>query len=116
MSRGAGMKQKRALAAADALSVWFGDFRGWRVLPRAQVSQEARSARRPGHGPSAKKMKVEMVYRLSAILTCIHDNAIPIAETFLAGNLRRDPMQMSQHRPVRFAGVTHGADVLAGDD
>ena len=57
-----------------------------------------------------------MVYGLSAFLAGIHDDAISLAKTLLAGDLRRHPMQVSQHRTVRFAGILHGPDMFAGND
>jgi hypothetical protein len=65
---------------------------------------------------SAEQMKVEMIHGLSAILTRIHNDAVAIAKTFLAGNLCRGPMQVAQHGPVGFAGILHGADMFTGDD
>lgn len=59
---------------------------------------------------------MQMVNGLSAFFARIHDDAIPIVKAFLAGNLRRGPMQMPQHCPVGFADISHGTDVLAGDN
>jgi hypothetical protein len=65
---------------------------------------------------STEEMKVEMLHRLPPINTRIHDDTIPMAKSLLAGNLRRDPMQMAQHGPVDFAGILHGSDMGAGND
>jgi hypothetical protein len=57
-----------------------------------------------------------MVYGLSAFFARIHDDAISLAKALLAGDLRRHPMQVAQHRTVGFAGILHGPDMLAGND
>jgi len=61
-------------------------------------------------------MKVEMVDGLAAVFPCIHDNAITIVQTLVAGNLRCCPKQVPEKSALALIGLDQGRNVLAGND
>jgi len=73
-------------------------------------------SRRPVHCASTEKMKVEMVDGLAAVFPCIHDNAITIVQTLVAGNLRCCPKQVPEKSALALIGLDQGRNVLAGND
>jgi hypothetical protein len=73
------------------------------------------SPRGPGEQAAAEQMQVQVVDSLAAVFAGIHDNAVAVAELFLAGNFRRSPQQMTEKRSFVFAGFGKRADVLARD-
>ena len=68
------------------------------------------------HRTSTKKMKVKMVDGLPAVLTCVHNNAITIAQTLVAGDLRCCPKQVPEKGALALIGFDKGRNVLAGND
>ena len=65
---------------------------------------------------AAKQMQMQMIDRLAAIATCIHDDAVSAIEPCTPRHLCGFRHQVAQQRSMNCLGVRRGCDVFLGDD
>jgi hypothetical protein len=66
--------------------------------------------------PAAQKMQMEVIYRLSAVIPGVDDDAVASVQLMSAGELGGCGHQMSQQRRVFSQRLGLRGDVLLGDD
>src|SRR5271156_3794111 len=52
------------------------------------VRKIAASARRPSHMPATQQVQMQMVYRLAAVIPCVHHDPVTITQVLFMGNRR----------------------------
>jgi hypothetical protein len=71
---------------------------------------------RPCHRAAAEQVKVDVVYRLATVRSCINDGAVSLRESFGACDFRSGPLQMTEEFLLWLLGVSDGGDVYSRDD
>ena len=66
--------------------------------------------------PAAEQMQMQMVHRLPAIVTGVHNDPVTTVQLLFAGNLRRCGHHMTDQRSIFSERLRRGADVLLGDN
>jgi hypothetical protein len=70
-------------------------------------------SRRPTERPAAQQVDVQMVHGLAAIRPVVYHHAIALGEHLGAGNLRRNPQQVTEQWTVAFCSFGQRDDVFA---